>query len=565
MKKGIAIFIMTLVLTGLSGILGGTAPARAAGTYMIKVNKQQNVVTIYRQKDGEYKAYKAFVCSVGYATPTGTFSLGEKMRWHVLDGPSYGQYCSRIYQGFLFHSVWYYEMGKKNTQSYVQYNRLGTTASHGCVRLTVKDAKWIYDNCPSGTKVVIYNSSKPGPLGKPSAIKVNGYSGWDPTDPDPANPYRSKKPVITGAKSKNISYGSKFKIMKGIKAKNSTGYNAKELVKTKIQYRLDKKSKYKKVKKINTKKPGQYKVTYKITDEIGHKAKVTVVYKVLTEVNVSSITLKNKTKKLYLGGKAAAAKFTLKVKKIKPARATSKKVLYTSSDKSVATVSKKGVVKAKKAGTATIYVKAADGSGTTASCKVTVIQYATSLKLTAPGNTLDVGNAMQLRAGFSPANVSSKALTWTSSDTSVATVSASGSVKALRSGTVTITAKAKDGSGVKAQCTITVFYKYEAVTTNVEAKSVASGTTWQEITARVLPGAVTIADSHGNTAQASVTWSCSGYTGAAGTYTATGTVSLPSDWAGTVPAIEVKITVTAESASGPAVTAAGLYAIGGER
>ncbi|MCH5265992.1 MAG: Ig-like domain-containing protein [Lachnospiraceae bacterium] len=559
MKKGITILLLTLFLAGCSGILGG-GQAKAAGSYMIKVNKQQNVVTIYRQENGEYKAYKAFVCSVGYATPTGTFSLGEKMRWHVLDGPSYGQYCCRIYQGFLFHSVWYYQMGQKNTQSYVQYNRLGTTASHGCVRLTVKDAKWIYDNCPSGTKIVIYNSKNPGPLGKPLAIKVNGYSGWDPTDPDPANPYHNKKPSITGAKSKNIAYGSKFKIMKGIKAKNSTGYDAKKLVETKIWYKLDKKSKYKKAKEVNTEKPGQYKVTYMLTDEIGHKAKVTVVYKVLTKVNVSAITLKNKTKTLYLGGMASAAKFTLKVKKIKPASATHKEVKYSSSNPAIATVSKKGVVKAKKAGTVTISVTATDGSGTAATCKVTVLQYATGLTLTAPGKTLDVGNAMQLRASFTPSDVSSKALTWTSSNTAVATVSASGSVRALKSGTVTITATTKDGSKISAQYTITVVYRYAKTTTSVGEKSVAAGTTWQQIITSVLPKTVTIADSQNHTAQAAVTWSCPNYgNGAEGTYTATGRVSLPSGWSGTIPAITVKITVTAGSASGPAVTVAKAY------
>lgn len=161
---------------------------KATKKYVIKVNKQRNVVTIYKNNGKKYKPYKAFVCSTGKATPVGTFPLGMKYRWHELMGPSFGQYCSRITGNFLFHSVWYYQV-KKNTQSYVQYNRLGTTASHGCIRLTVADSKWIYDNCPSGTKVVIYNSNNPGPLGKPKAKKMSGYMGWDPTDPDPNNPY----------------------------------------------------------------------------------------------------------------------------------------------------------------------------------------------------------------------------------------------------------------------------------------------------------------------------------------------------------------------------------------
>lgn len=159
MKKSFRILLITLLLLVGCGFWKG-AEVKAAGTYMIKVNKQQNVVNIYKYKGGKYKPHKAFVCSVGYATPTRTYPLGEKLRWHLLDGPSYGQYCTRITGSILFHSVWYYSQDK-NAQSYIQYNKLGTTASHGCVRLTVADAKWIYDNCPSGTKVVIYNSPKP--------------------------------------------------------------------------------------------------------------------------------------------------------------------------------------------------------------------------------------------------------------------------------------------------------------------------------------------------------------------------------------------------------------------
>ena len=159
MKKKISLFVLLFLLV-LTANFQTTNAAAKKNIYKIKVNKLKNTVTVYRHtKKGKYKPYKAFVCSSGKATPVGTFSLREKYRWHALLGPSYGQYCTRIYGGFLFHSVWYYQP-KKNTQSYAQFNRLGTMASHGCIRLTVADSKWIYDNCPSGTKVVIYNSPK---------------------------------------------------------------------------------------------------------------------------------------------------------------------------------------------------------------------------------------------------------------------------------------------------------------------------------------------------------------------------------------------------------------------
>jgi len=63
----------------------------------------------------------------------------------------------------------------------------------GCIRLTVKNAKWIYDNCAAGTKVYFYKDSNPGPLGKPSERKISGDSevnSWDPTDPASDNPWK---------------------------------------------------------------------------------------------------------------------------------------------------------------------------------------------------------------------------------------------------------------------------------------------------------------------------------------------------------------------------------------
>lgn len=57
----------------------------------------------------------------------------------------------------------------------------------------MEDAKWIYDNCVPGTKVEFYTSSNPGPLGKPTAQKITEdeeVRNWDPTDPDPNNPWK---------------------------------------------------------------------------------------------------------------------------------------------------------------------------------------------------------------------------------------------------------------------------------------------------------------------------------------------------------------------------------------
>lgn len=162
--------------------------------YYIKINYTANVVTIYtKDDDGNYTVpVKALVCSTGTATPTsGVYKMSNKYRWHLLNGGVYGQYCTRITGHILFHSV-PYATNSPDSLKYTAYDKLGTKASAGCVRLTVQDAMWIYSNCASGTYVEFYSSSDPGPLGKPSARKISSNldcRNWDPTDPDPRNPW----------------------------------------------------------------------------------------------------------------------------------------------------------------------------------------------------------------------------------------------------------------------------------------------------------------------------------------------------------------------------------------
>ncbi len=162
--------------------------------YQIEVVRNQCTVLIYGQdKAGNYNIlYRVCVCSPGYGTPLGTFRTPSKTRWGGLMGGVVGQYCTQIYKGVLFHSV-YYHRADPSTLYASAYNQLGTICSHGCVRLTVADAKWIYDNCRLGTTVYVHDSSWL-PVPKPTAQKIpytGVLSGWDPTDPDPRNPWHA--------------------------------------------------------------------------------------------------------------------------------------------------------------------------------------------------------------------------------------------------------------------------------------------------------------------------------------------------------------------------------------
>lgn len=155
----------------------------------IEVNRALNTVTVYAY-DSEKKAYNtpviAFACSVGLPstpTPTGTYHTDRKHRWKMLMGPSWGQYATHFVNGIYFHSVAGSTQSVHNIKAYA-YNKLGSAASHGCIRLCVRDAKWIYDHCAIGSTVYVYdNSNFSGPLGKPATIKISPDTDYDPTDP----------------------------------------------------------------------------------------------------------------------------------------------------------------------------------------------------------------------------------------------------------------------------------------------------------------------------------------------------------------------------------------------
>lgn len=277
MRWKLVFSIVTICLT--LGLYVVPTNAEAASTYQIKINKQKNTVTVYRYEDGAYEPYKAFVCSTGKATPLGRFRIYQKHRWRALVENTFGQYCTRFKGPFLFHSVPYHKPNPA-TMPNGEYNKLGTTASHGCIRLSVQDAKWIYDHCGWGTPVVVYRSKNPGPLGKPERIRLPKGVGYDPTDRwIHGNPYNKRKPVILGAKNQTIAYDDHaYDVRKGVRAKNTTGFRIDKKIRVSIRFRKNCGDLYQKVKKVDTKKPGWYRITYQVEDEIGRKAKVSVTH-----------------------------------------------------------------------------------------------------------------------------------------------------------------------------------------------------------------------------------------------------------------------------------------------
>lgn len=198
MKRCLISFLLLLTL------LAGTVSAAEAQAlpYAIRVNRAMNTVTIYTMDDqGQHTVpYKAMVCSTarpGYVTPLGTYCLSSyRTQWQLMLDGTYGQYATSFSGNYLFHSICYSD-DSHDAMVRESYNKLGEPASMGCVRLETIDAKWIYDNCPAGTPVTVYeDAASPGPLGKPEPtideIPLEWFNGWDPTDPAPENPWHNE-------------------------------------------------------------------------------------------------------------------------------------------------------------------------------------------------------------------------------------------------------------------------------------------------------------------------------------------------------------------------------------
>ena len=272
MRKRTVLSMIVAAVMALTVFACNTDQADAAANkslYWLKVNRYANVVTAYKLKNGKYVPYRAMVCSTGAPeskTPLMTGKVGIKMRWGYLYGDVWGQYCTQFKGDFLFHSVYYKSRNKKNTLVGKEYNKLGTSCSMGCVRLSVMDAKWIYENCSRGTKVTVYSSKYPGPLGKPKPQKVSSKYGWDPTDPDKNNPiYRIKKPVITisAKKSNYVQYGNTYTLKKYVTARNVNAYQElTPYIKVSSVKKWNGKSWVKTT--FSTKRLGTYRITYKV-------------------------------------------------------------------------------------------------------------------------------------------------------------------------------------------------------------------------------------------------------------------------------------------------------------
>lgn len=153
-------------LVGDNGDYSAVKSYPPAGTYQLVVNLYYQVITAYtKDANGEFTIPARYmICSTGRSTdpsPRGTFKMGtQRQRFSKFQTFNvYGQYWSQITRNIFFHSVLY---TKKDAKTYTasSYTGLGKKVSHGCIRMLVPDARWIYYYAAPGTAVKIIKGKK---------------------------------------------------------------------------------------------------------------------------------------------------------------------------------------------------------------------------------------------------------------------------------------------------------------------------------------------------------------------------------------------------------------------
>ncbi|EGT3612899.1 murein L,D-transpeptidase [Clostridium perfringens] len=123
--------------------------------YLVFVNIAEQKTYVYEGSKNDWTLDKTFTCSTGIEgkeTPVGVFTVQNRAPWFF--SPKYGQggkYYVQFMGNYLFHSIPF-----DSDKTTISDPTLGVPSSHGCIRLSVEDSKWLYDNVQNGSKIIIY-------------------------------------------------------------------------------------------------------------------------------------------------------------------------------------------------------------------------------------------------------------------------------------------------------------------------------------------------------------------------------------------------------------------------
>lgn len=128
--------------------------------YKIIINKQVNILFVYKQNNNEYTFFKAMYCSINPKVEVSLTKISSKQSWYALDKYSFGHYATILQDGAVIHSAPYWSQDKNNLD-YESYNKIGSEeARRGSISVRAADAKWIYENCGVNIDVEIVDRSE---------------------------------------------------------------------------------------------------------------------------------------------------------------------------------------------------------------------------------------------------------------------------------------------------------------------------------------------------------------------------------------------------------------------
>ncbi len=424
--KRMRLFALVLALMLAVGILpcvDSAAKADAALVYWIGVDVQNQRTTIYRVSDNS--VVHRWLCTTGASstpTPQGVYHLpaahgSERQEWFAFTG-TYVKYAVRYTSRLYFHSV-LFKRKDDNAMKVSTLRHLGHKGSAGCVRLEVQHAKWICDNCPTGTLVVIHNGVNDpritGILGGPAGIETT------PSLPAP--------PIVVGLKLDpagpiTLNRGETLQLSCAIEPANAT---------TALRWKSSKK-KYVTVDENGlVTAVGNGAATITVTASNGVKA--TIKIDSVDNSAARSVAI-NANKTVYVNvGETLQLGAT-----VEPAAAAAG-LTWSSSRPRYATVDANGLVTGVAKGSAKITVTTSNRKKSTVTVQVLDPNAPAGVAIAQPGPiTLHVGETAQLSAALTPETAKST-FTWTSSRKRVAIVDGNGLVTAVKKGKAKITVK----------------------------------------------------------------------------------------------------------------------------
>ena len=420
-RRFLALLLAAVLLVGLLPALN--ADAKADGLqYWIGVDVKNQRTTIYSTADNS--VVHCWLCTTGASatpTPQGTFYLpeakgSERKEWFSFTR-SWVKYAVRYTRRLYFHSI-LFRKADDNSMMTGTLHHLGKKGSAGCVRLEVQHAKWLCDNCPTGTMVVIYSG-----VDDPRITSILGHQPSLETTPSLPAP-----PIVTGltlsaAGPITMNKGETLQLYAAVEPAYAT---------TSIRWKSSK-TKYVKVDQNGlVTAVGNGPATITATTSNGIQAKVQIDS--VDPTIARSVSLVAPALTVNVGE-------TLQLGAVTDPATAAAALTWKSSKARYATVDGSGLVTGMAAGTAKITVTTSNRKKATVTVKVLDPYAPASVALAEVGPlTLHVGESLTLNPVLTPATAKTT-FTWTSSKKARVAVDGSGTITALRKGKVKITVK----------------------------------------------------------------------------------------------------------------------------